>query len=93
MQVLSKPHARCLVPAGSLITNGSTFSHVRRELGDNPTTVKNMMPTIQMMQGIAEQSDLQLIIPSFLGTEIDDIERNFESFYLVILQRKATEMR
>ena len=45
--------------------------------------------TLQALQAIAEQCNLQLVIPSFLGTEIDEIERNFESFYLVIFQRDA----
>eukprot|EP00966_Prymnesium_polylepis_P090021 2084687-Prymnesium_polylepis.1 len=87
-QLLSdSPDARLVV------SHVSGASFVRRELGDNPTTVKNVMPTMQKMQGIAEQSNLQLIIPSFLGTEVDEIERNFESFYLVILQRKVADTR
>ena len=69
----------------------SGASFVRRELGDNPTTVKNTMPFLEMMQGIADKAGLQIALPSFLGTEVEEIEKSLERFYLVIFRRKGDD--
>lgn len=74
-----------------LISHVSGASFVRRELGDNPTTVKNTMPFLEMMQGIADKAGLQIALPSFLGTEVEEIEKSLERFYLVIFRRKGDD--
>jgi len=85
-QLLSDaPDARIVVSHIS----GARF--VRKEFADNPATVQNTMPFLEMMQGIAEQNGLQVVLPSFLGTEPDEIEKRLEDFYLIILRRAGSD--
>lgn len=74
-----------------IVSHISGASFVRRELGDNPKTVRNTMPFLEMMQTIAAQADMQVVLPSFLGTEVDEIETALERFYLVVFRRKNAD--
>ena len=64
---------------------------MRREFGDNPTTVKNTMPMLEMMNGIADANDLVCVLPSFLGTGFEEIELGLEKFYLMVFRRKGVD--
>merc|ERR1719424_1315964 len=74
-----------------VVSHVSGASFVRKELGDNPTTVRNTMPFLELMQDIAAKAGLQVAIPSFLGTEVEEIEKNLERFYLVVFRRPRPE--
>ena len=62
---------------------------MRREFGDNPATVKNTMPMLEMMNGIADANELVCVLPSFLGTGFEEIELALEKFYLMVFRRKG----
>lgn len=81
----SSPSARIVVSHIS----GANF--VRRELGDNPTTVSNTMPLLEMMQTLAGRMGMRIVLPSFFGAEPDEIEKALEAFYLVLLVDGADE--
>ena len=72
-----------------VISHVSGASFVRRELGDNPQTVRNTMPFLEMMQEVAGANSLQVVLPSFLGTEVEEIEKALERFYLIVLRKSA----
>ena len=83
-QLLSdSPDARIIV------SHISGASFVRREFGDNPATVKNTMPMLEMMNGIADANELVCVLPSFLGTGFEEIELALEKFYLMVFRRKG----
>ena len=77
--------------ARMVVSHVSGASFVRKELGDNPTTVRNTMPFLEMMQDIAAKAGLQVVLPSFLGTEVDEIEKNLERFYLIVFRKVRPE--
>ena len=74
-----------------VVAHVSGASFVRKELGDNPTTVRNTMPFLEMMQDIAARAGLQVVIPSFLGSGVEEIEKNLERFYLVVFRKLRPE--
>jgi len=74
-----------------IVSHVSGASFVRKELGDNPNTVRNTMPFLASMQQIASRLGMQVVLPSFLGTEPDAIEQALEAFYLVIFVRAGSD--
>jgi len=67
--------------------NGAAF--VRKEREENPTTVLSAMPSLAELEQTAATLGLQVALPSFLGTETADIERNLDDFYIAILRWDA----
>ncbi|KAL1500637.1 hypothetical protein AB1Y20_013286 [Prymnesium parvum] len=65
--------------------NGAEF--VRKEAKDNPTTVRSTMPSLETLEVVASGLGLQVVIPSFFGSEVQEIEKGLEDFYLVVLRR------
>jgi len=65
--------------------SGARF--VRQELADNPQTVSNTMPFLSEMQRIAASIGMQVVLPSFLGEEPEEIEQALQDFYLVIFRK------
>merc|ERR1712050_251134 len=64
--------------------NGAAF--VRKEAEDNPTTVRSTMPSLSRLESIAAGLGLQVVLPSFFGTEVEEIEAGLEDFFLVVLR-------
>lgn len=64
--------------------NGAAF--VRKEREENPTTVLSTMPSLAELEQAAATLGLQVALPSFLGTETAEIERNLDDFYIAILR-------
>jgi len=70
-----------------IVSHISGASFVRRELAENPNTVRNTMPFLGPMQQVASKLGFQVVLPSFLGTEPEAIEQALEAFYLMIFTR------
>ena len=51
--------------------------------------MKNTMPMLEMMDGIADANELVCVLPSFLGTGFEEIELALEKFYLMVFRRKG----
>jgi len=81
----------CVAQARIIVSHVSGASFVRKELGDNPNTVRNTMPFLSSMQQIASRLGMQVVLPSFLGTEPEAIEQALEAFYLVIFVRGGSD--
>uniref|UniRef100_A0A7S0Q0Z8 Methyltransferase domain-containing protein n=1 Tax=Coccolithus braarudii TaxID=221442 RepID=A0A7S0Q0Z8_9EUKA len=96
LQFFSDP-AATIVRAAELLSNSSesriVLSHlsgaafVRVEAKENPNTVRSMMPTLAELQQIADSAGLQVVIPSFFGAEVAEIETGLENFFLVVLRK------
>ena len=77
-------------PASRLVLshlNGAAF--VRKEREESASTVISTMPSLAELEAAAEPLGLQVAIPSFFGTEPEEIEAAMEDFYLVILRWDA----
>lgn len=74
-----------------VVSHLSGASFVRRELDDNPTTVLNTMPSLQMMEDIAASLGMQVVIPSFLGSDVEAINKNLETFFLAVFRRRSAD--
>jgi SAM-dependent methyltransferase len=91
--------ASALTAAAGLLSEGDAsrivISHlagaaaVRQELLDNPTTVVSEMPSLPELPGLASSLGLQVVLPSFFGSEPDQIQAGLDGFYLVILRRAS----
>ena len=78
-------------PASRLVLshlNGAAF--VRKEREESATTVISTMPSLAELEAAAEPLGLQVAIPSFFGSEPEEIEAAMEDFYLVILRWDAS---
>lgn len=69
--------------------NGAAF--VRKEAEDNPSTVLSHMPSLASLERIASGLGMQVVLPSFLGTEVEQIEKGLDDFYLVVLRWAGEE--
>jgi len=67
--------------------NGASF--VRKEAEDNPTTVRSTMPSLSALEVTATSLGLQVVLPSFYGSEVAEIEKGLDDFYLVVLRWDA----
>ena len=77
-------------PASRLVLshlNGAAF--VRKEREESASTVISTMPSLAELEAAAEPLGLQVAIPSFFGTEPEEIEAAMEDFYLVVLRWDA----
>lgn len=72
-----------------VISNLAGAAAVRQELIDNPTTVLSEMPSLAELQGLASRIGLHVVLPSFFGSEPDEIQAGLDGFYLVILRRST----
>ena len=67
--------------------SGAAF--VRKEAEENPNTVRSVMPELTQLEASAAGLGLQVVIPSFYGTEVESISEGLEDFYLVMLRWDA----
>ena len=67
--------------------SGAAF--VQKELEDNPTTVRSLMPTLEELEAIAAPLGLQVVLPSFLGADAESIAKALDAFYCVVLRWDA----
>mmetsp|Transcript_33177 Transcript_33177/g.40145 ORF Transcript_33177/g.40145 Transcript_33177/m.40145 type:complete len:271 (-) Transcript_33177:164-976(-) len=71
--------------------NGGAF--VSKEMQDNPTTVRTLMPKISDLKDIAKTLDLELTLPSFARTDgkggVEGADMKLEDFYLVVLKKST----
>lgn len=67
--------------------NGAAF--VRKEAEDNPTTVLSTMPSLASLEALASSVGLQVVLPSFFGSDVEEIEKGLDDFYLVVLRWDA----
>ena len=77
-------------PASRLVLshlNGAAF--VRKEREESASTVISTMPSLAELEAAAEPLGLQVAIPSFFGTEPEEIEAAMEDFHLVVLRWDA----
>jgi len=88
--------AAALTSAAALLEGESSrivISHlagakaVRQERVDNPTTVLSEMPSLAELQGLVAGLGLQVVLPSFFGSDSEQIQAGLDGFYLVILRR------
>jgi len=62
---------------------------VKRERDENPMTVLSVMPTLAELGDVASELGLNVVTPSFMGSEASEIERFLDDFYLVVLRWNA----
>ena len=84
--------ARLLAPGDEsriVLSHISGASFVQKELEDNPTTVRSLMPTLEELEAIAAPLGLQVVLPSFLGADAESIAKALDGFYCVVLRWDA----
>ena len=84
--------ARLLAPGDEsriVLSHISGASFVQKELEDNPTTVRSLMPTLEELEAIAAPLGLQVVLPSFLGADAESIATALDAFYCVVLRWDA----
>jgi len=66
-------------------------SFVRREQEENPAVVRGAMPALAEIEEMARELGMRVAVPSFLGSEPEQIARGMEDFYLAVLMWEGGE--
>lgn len=75
-----EPHARIVIshPLGR--------AQVRRLNEDFPYQAVSLLPSMDQLIGMVEPLGLEVLAPSFMGKEVEDVELAAEQFYLLTLR-------